>query len=83
MHAPFRNHFAVEMGQFLLKPDVLHEHGAARAGGQGMIIVGHRRAGIGGERVFIFHIVCHDAFLLGLSEGIGCEKTAPYLLALR
>ncbi len=49
MHAAFRNQFAVKMGHFFLKPDILHKHGATRARGQAMVIVGYRRAGVVGK----------------------------------
>jgi hypothetical protein len=33
VHAPFRDHLAVEMGQLLDQPDILQQRWAARAGG--------------------------------------------------
>ena len=58
VHAPLRDDLTVEMGQFFLEPDILHQHGAARAGSQGMIVIGYRRTGTGGQAViFISHML--------------------------
>ena len=58
VHAPLRDDLTVEMGQFFLEPDILHQHGAARTGSQGMIVIGYRRTGTGGQAViFISHML--------------------------
>ena len=48
VHAPFRDHLAVKMGQLFQVPDILQQHGAARTGGHGILIIGYRCAGSGG-----------------------------------
>ena len=55
MHAPLRDHFAVEVGQLLEQPDILHQHRAAWAGGHRVLVVDHRAAGGGGE-FFLVHV---------------------------
>ena len=54
VHAPFGDHLPVKVGQLLQVPDVLQQHGAARPGGHGVLVVGHRRAGIGGQFLLFF-----------------------------
>ena len=61
MHTPFGNHFAIKMRQLFLKPDVLHQHGTARSGGQHMVVVSNGRACAGGKTIIL---VCHDDSLL-------------------
>jgi hypothetical protein len=45
VHAALGDHLAVEMRQLLQEPHVLQQHGAARAGGHAVLVVGHGRAG--------------------------------------
>lgn len=74
MHAPFRNHFTVEMGQLLLKPDVLHKHGAARTGGQGMIIIGHGAPALVVSESLFFILSAMMLFSLVYPKGSGEKK---------
>ena len=55
VHAPLRDHFAVEVGEFLEEPDVLKQHRAPRPRGHHILVVDDRRASGGGQIFFIFH----------------------------
>jgi hypothetical protein len=44
------------MGQLFQIPDILQEHRPARASGHGILIVGYRGAGSGGEFLFLGHL---------------------------
>ncbi|MNR15815.1 hypothetical protein D3C85_1323730 [compost metagenome] len=44
VHAPLRDHFTVEVGEFFQQPDVLQQCGAARASGLDIEVVDDRSA---------------------------------------
>ncbi|MNL46838.1 hypothetical protein D3C87_1695860 [compost metagenome] len=52
---PFRNAFAVEVGQLFNQPEVLQQRRATGAGGQRVVVVRHRRARGGGQRLLVGH----------------------------
>jgi len=54
VHDAFGDAFAVEVGVLLEELPVLHQQGAARPRGQGVLVVAHGDAGRGGEFAF-FH----------------------------
>ena len=56
VHAPLGNHLAVEVGQLFQKPDILEQLVAARAGGQHVLIIGHRNSGVGRQLTFVAHL---------------------------
>ncbi|MGY4427993.1 hypothetical protein ACVWWO_000470 [Bradyrhizobium sp. F1.13.1] len=45
VHAPLRDHLAVEVGELLDQPDILQQGWAARSGGHDVGVIGDRRAG--------------------------------------
>ena len=55
VHTPLRDHLPVEVSELLLVPDVLHQHGAAWAGGHGVLVVRHGCTGSGGQFLFTLH----------------------------
>ena len=79
MHAPLGNDFTVEMGQLLLEPDILHQHGTTGAGSEGMIVVGHGRTGARGQAVFpVVHVlsplVCAPQGAVAVTQGLVTKK---------
>ena len=56
-HAPLGNDLAVEVGHLLHQPHVLHHHGAARAGGNRVFVVGDGSARLVGK---FFDFVHHN-----------------------
>jgi len=74
VHAPLGDDLAVEVGQLLQQPHILHHHRTARAGCQGVFILGDGRADLVGKfREFrIIHKIlsscCHDGRRLGGRE---------------
>ena len=55
MDDALRNAFTVEGGQFLHQLIILHQQGAARAGGQRILIVPDWVAGVSGQLLFLSH----------------------------
>ncbi len=55
MHPPFRDNLPVEVREFLLVPDVLHQHGAAGTRGHGVLVVWHGCAGSSGQFLLVLH----------------------------
>ena len=55
MHTALRDHLPVKMSQFFQIPDILQQHGPARTGGHGILIIGYRGAGCGGQFLFLGH----------------------------
>src|SRR3546814_15497109 len=49
VHAPLRDHLAYEVAELFMQPHVLRQQRAARAGGEAVLVVGHRSAGLGSE----------------------------------
>ena len=49
VHAPLRDHLAHEVGQLLIQPHILCQQRAAWAGGEAVLIVGHRRTEVSGQ----------------------------------
>ena len=72
VHASLGDHLAVEVGEFLQKPDILQQHRAARPGGHDVLVVGDGSAGVVGQLlrvthglfppVFGFTLVCQPSF---------------------
>ncbi len=56
VHAPFGDHFAVEMRQLFKKPDVLQQLRSALAGGDDVLVVGDGCPRDGGELLFLVHL---------------------------
>ena len=54
VHAAFGNHLAVEVGELLYQPRVLHEDGAALASGLRVLVVGHGTS-VGRGQSILFH----------------------------
>jgi hypothetical protein len=50
VHAALGNDLAVQVGQLLEQPHILHQHRAARAGGEAVLVVDHGGAEGGGQR---------------------------------
>ncbi|MNF10565.1 hypothetical protein D3C80_2115450 [compost metagenome] len=67
MHAALGNDLAVEVGEFLDQPYVLHQDRAARAGGHAVLVVDNRCAKGGGQRGLLGLVggIAHGAFLRG------------------
>ncbi|OPZ22829.1 MAG: hypothetical protein BWZ10_00217 [candidate division BRC1 bacterium ADurb.BinA364] len=49
VHAAFGNHFAIEVGQFFQKPDILQQLRPARTGGHHVLVVRDRRSDVVGQ----------------------------------
>ena len=60
VHAPLRDHLAVEVGQLFQKPEILQQHRAAWSGGHHILVVGHRAAVGRGQ---FGRFVTHGGFL--------------------
>src|SRR3546814_4794932 len=47
--SPLRDHLAYEVAELFMQPHVLRQQRAARAGGEAVLVVGHRSAELGSE----------------------------------
>ncbi len=56
VHAPLRDHLAVEVGQLFQVPDVLKQHGPPRPGRHCVLVVNHGRTVARGQFSLFFHI---------------------------
>jgi len=56
VHATFRNHFSVKVGEFLQKPDILQERWPALPGGHDVLVIGDGSACIGSQFLLFCHI---------------------------
>lgn len=78
VHASFRDDLTVEMGQFFQKPDVLQQHGAARAGCEHPVVVRY-----GAPALVVSLGSCGMARLLGLKDySKGRRLVRPHLSTL-
>ena len=55
MHAPFGDHFAIKVGEFLQEPDILHKLRSPRTCGHHVLVIDYWTSGVGGQLLFVTH----------------------------
>ncbi len=55
VHPPFGDDFAIKMGEFFQKPDILQQLRAAWPGGHDVLVINDGAAGVGGEGFLLGH----------------------------
>lgn len=72
VHHAFGDAFTVEMGELFYQPEVLQQRRAARTGGQGVGVVGHRGARGGGQMLLVGH--GHTPYVIPGMRGAGAAQ---------
>ena len=70
MHTAFGNHFAHEVGEFFIQPQILRQQRAARTSGQAVLIVGNGGAVVHGQVGYGTFRDSHDDFLCEMVSGL-------------